>query len=180
MDISALTARKLQYESINNNIKKTIALFDRGSPTLSPDEHKEIVSALSRFQIFGPMDKNLNRNDLVIAQGTVERIDKELNRKFLTYLQETQEINFAIAKLGETLQQLEIFQVHPNVDYNQIDQSAPKVDFDFMEIYKNRGVRNTLQRSFGYRRDYIAELTVKIEQAERLIALIETKLDGAN
>ena len=180
VDISALTRRKLQYQSINDNIKNTIALFDRGSPALTSDEHQEIVSALSRFQIFSPIDKNVNRNDLVIAQGTIDRIDKELNRQFLTYLQETLELNTAITKLGETLQQLEILQVHPNVDYNQIDPSAPKVDFDFMEIYKNRGVRNTLQRSFGYRRGYIADLTVKIEQAEKLIALIDALLDVAD
>ncbi|MBC2839836.1 DUF6090 family protein [Robiginitalea sp. SC105] len=180
VDLTALTERRSEYQSINDNIKNTIALFDRGSPALTSDEHREIVAALSRFQIFSPIDKNVNRNDLVIAQGTIDRIDKELNRQFLTYLQETQEINAAITKLGETLQQLEILQVHPNVDYNQIDPSAPKVDFDFMEIYKNRGVRNALQRSFGYRRGYIEELTVKIEQADKLIALIDTKLPGSN
>ena len=180
VDISALTARKSQYQSINDNIKNTIQLFDGGVQSLTPDEHQEIVSALTLFQILTPINKNINRSDLAIAQGTIDRIDKELNRKFLTYLQETQSINAAITKLGETLQQLEILYIHPNVDYNEINPAADKVDFDFKEIFNNRGVRNALQKSFRYRRAYIDSMSGKIEEAEKLIALIDHKLAGAD
>jgi hypothetical protein len=180
VDISALTARKSQYQSINDNIKNTIKLFDGGVQSLTPDEHQEIVSALTLFQILTPINKNINRSDLAIAQGTIDRIDKELNRKFLTYLQETQSINAAITKLGETLQQLEILYIHPNVDYNEINPAADKVDFDFKEIFNNRGIRNALQKSFRYRRAYIDSMSGKIEEAEKLIVLIDHKLAGAD
>ncbi|WP_299159296.1 DUF6090 family protein [uncultured Eudoraea sp.] len=180
VDISALTARKSQYQSINDNIKNTIKLFDGGVQSLTHDEHQEIVSALTLFQILTPINKNINRSDLAIAQGTIDRIDKELNRKFLTYLQETQSINAAITKLGETLQQLQILYIHPNVDYNEINPAADKVYFDFKEIFNNRGVRNALQKSFRYRRAYIDSMSGKIEEAEKLIALIDHKLAGAD
>jgi hypothetical protein len=176
IDISALTNRKSHYQSINDNIENTIKLFDRGVQTLSQEEHQEIVSALSQFQMFSPIDKNINRNDLVIAQGTIDRIDKELNRKFLKYLQEIQEINFAIAKLGETLQQIEILQMHPNVDYNETNPKSNKVDFDFKEIFNKRGVRNALQKSFRYRSAYIGDMSRKIVDAENLINLIDNQL----
>jgi hypothetical protein len=109
VDISALTERGSQYQRINDNIEHTIKLFDRGIQSLANNEHQEIVSALTLFQILTPINKNNHRNDLVIAQCTIDRIDKELNCKFISYLQETQSINAAITKLGETLQQLQIF-----------------------------------------------------------------------
>ena len=86
----------------------------------------------------------------------------------------------AITKLGETLQQLEILQIHPNVDYNEINSKADRVDFDFKEIFNKRGIRNALQKSFTYRRGYIGEMSVKIEDAENLIALIDNKLAEAD
>ena len=180
VDISALRERKSQYQRINDNIKNTIKLFDGGVQSLTHDEHQEIVSALTLFQILTPINKNINRNDLVIAQGTIDRIDKELNRKFLTYLQGTQSINAAITKLGETLQQLEILHIHPNVDYNEINPKANKVDFDFKEIFDKRGIRNALQKSFRYRGAYIRSMSGKIEDAENLIALIDNKLSGTD
>jgi len=147
------------------------------SPSGAPDLLKTDAYGLGRYY---PINKNINRNDLEIAQGTIDRIDKELNRKFLTYLQETQSINAAITKLGETLQQLEILYIHPNVDYNEINPAADKVYFDFKEIFNNRGVRNALQKSFRYRRAYIGDMSRKIADAENLIASIDDQLNGAD
>ncbi|MCJ7468417.1 MAG: DUF6090 family protein [Maribacter sp.] len=179
VDIAALMAKTSEYQGINEAIKNAIALFDRGGHDLTPDEHRVIVSALSQFQMLTPISKNSNRNNLIIAQGTIDRIDQELNRSFLTYLEETQSINAAITKLGETLQQLEVLQMHPNVDYNDINPLADRLDFDFKEIYTKRGVRNALQKSFGFRELYLSRMTDKIEDAQDLIALIDRKLAGA-
>ncbi len=176
VDIAALTAKISQYQRINANIKNTVALFDSADHEQTPDEHQVIVSALSQFQMLTPFNKNINRNDLIIAQGTIDRIDPELNRKFLTYLEETQSINAAITKLGETLQQLEVLQIHPNVDYNDINPLADQLDFDFKEVFNKRGIRNTLQKSYGYRKHYIENMSGKIKDAEKLIALIDHKL----
>ena len=176
IDIAALTAKITEYQEINSNIRNTVALFDTADYELTPDEHQVIVSALSQFQIFTPINKNINRNDLIIAQGTIDRIDKELNRKFLTYLEETQSINAAITKLGETLQQLEILRIHPYVDYDIVHSLEDQLDFDFKEISNNRGIRNALQKSFGYRKYYIENMSDKIKEAEKLIALINHKL----
>ena len=178
VDISALRERKAQYQRINDNIKNTIKLFDGGVRNLTHDEHQEIVSAIYQFEILTPINKNSSQNDLVIAKGTIDRIDKELNRRFLTYLQETESINAAITKLGETLQQLQILQIQPNVDFNEINPTANMVDFDFKEIYNKRGVRNALHRSFRYRKAYIGSMTGKIEDAKNLIALIDNILEG--
>jgi hypothetical protein len=155
IDIAALTAKITEYQEINSTIRNTVTLFDTADYELTPEEHQVIVSALSQFQIFTPINKNINRNDLIIAQGTIDRIDKELNRKFLTYLEETQSINAAITKLGETLQQLEILRIHPYVDYDIVHSLEDQLDFDFKEISNNRGIRNALQKSFGYRKYYI-------------------------
>ena len=176
VDISAFNERKSHYQRINDNIENTIKLFDSGVQSLTHDEHQKIVSALAQFEILTPINKNVNRNDLVIAQGTIDRIDKELNRRFITYLHETQSINAAITKLGETLQQLLILQILPNVDFNEINPNANRVDFDFKEIYNKRGIRNALQRSFRYRRAYIGDMSRKIVDAENLINLIDNQL----
>ena len=176
VDISSLTDRKSSFQSINDHIEKTIKLFDSGVQSLTPDERKEIVLALTRFQMLTPINKSVSRNDLFIAQGTIDRIDKDLNHRFLIYLQETQSINAAITKLGETLQQLEMLQVSPNVDYNYINPMGNKVDFDFNENFNNRDIRNALQKSFGYRKGYMLEMSGKIEEAENLIGLIDNKL----
>ncbi len=176
IDIAALTAKISEYQRINSNIRNTVTLFDTADYELTPEEHQVIVSALSQFQIFTPINKNINRNDLIIAQGTIDRIDKELNRKFLTYLEETQSINAAITKLGETLQQLEILRIHPYVDYDIVHSLEDQLDFDFKEISNNRGIRNALQKSFGYRKYYIENMSDKIKEAEKLIALINHKL----
>ena len=176
IDIAALTAKITEYQEINSTIRNTVTLFDTADYELTPEEHQVIVSALSQFQIFTPINKNINRNDLIIAQGTIDRIDKELNRKFLTYLEETQSINAAITKLGETLQQLEILRIHPYVDYDIVHSLEDQLDFDFKEISNNRGVRNALQKSFGYRKYYIENMSDKIKEAEKLIALINHKL----
>jgi hypothetical protein len=176
IDIAALTAKITEYQEINSTIRNTVTLFDTADYELTPEEHQVIVSALSQFQIFTPINKNINRNDLIIAQGTIDRIDKELNRKFLTYLEETQSINAAITKLGETLQQLEILRIHPYVDYDIVHSLEDQLDFDFKEISNNRGIRNALQKSFGYRKYYIENMSDKIKEAEKLIALINHKL----
>lgn len=180
VDISAFNDRKSHYQNINDNIKNTIKLFDSGVQSFTHDEQQEIVRALYQFEILTPINKNISRNDLVIAQGTIDRIDKELNLRFLTYLHEIQSINAAITKLGETLQQLQIQQIQPNVDFNEINPTANKVDFDFKEIYNNRGIRNALQRSFRYRKAYIGDMSRKIVDAENLITLIDDKLNGAD
>lgn len=180
VDISALSDRKSSYQRTSDNIKNTIKLFDGVAKSLTHDKHQEIVSALTKFQILTPVYKNINRNDLVIVQGTIDRIDKELNRKFITCLLEIQSINAAITKLGETLQQLEILHIHPNVDYNEINPKANRVDFDFKDIFNKRGVRNALQKSFRYRGACIASMSGLIEDAENLIALIDNKLAGTD
>jgi len=176
VDIAALTAKITEYQRINGNIKNTVTLFDSAYQGLTPQEHQVIVSALSQFQILTPIHKNINRNDLIIAQGTIDRIDPELNRKFLTYLEETQSINAAITKLGETLQQLEILRIHPYVDFDIVNSLEDQLDFDFKEISNNRGVKNALQKSFGYRKYYIENMSDKIKDAEKLITLIDHKL----
>ena len=148
IDISALADRKTEYQRINENIKNTITLFDSRRQTLTPEEYQEIVLGLSQLQILTPINKNIGRNDLFIAQGTLDRIDKELNRRFITYLQNTQSINAAITKLGETLQQLNILYIHPNVDYNEINPKAKRIDFSYEEIFDKKEIRNALQASF--------------------------------
>jgi hypothetical protein len=63
-----------------------------------------------------------------------------------------------------------------NVDYNNIDPNANKVDFNFIEIANKREVRNTLQKSFGYRNEYLGIMEEKIKEAEHLIAMIDNNL----
>ena len=179
IDISALADRKTEYQRINENIKNTITLFDSRRQTLTPEEYQEIVLGLSQLQILTPINKNIGRNDLFIAQGTLDRIDKELNRRFITYLQNTQSINAAITKLGETLQQLNILYIHPNVDYNEINPKAKRIDFSYEEIFDKKEIRNALQASFRYRNSYINDINGLVEEAENLIILIDEKLAGA-
>lgn len=179
IDISTLTDRKNEYQRINENIKNTITLFDSRMQTLTPEEYQEIVLGLSQLQILTPINKNIGRNDLFIAQGTLDRIDKDLNRRFITYLQNTQSINAAITKLGETLQQLNILYIHPNVDYNEINPKANRIDFSYEEIYDKKEIRNALQASFRYRNSYINDIIGQVAEAENLVILIDEKLAGA-
>ena len=176
IDISAYEDRRLEYQQINDRIKKTIALFNRGNLKLTTDERATISNTLTSFQILTPINKNSNRNDFIIAQGTIDKIDHGLNRAFLTYLENTQSVNAIVTKLGETLQQLELLQVHPNVDYHDIDVSFERAEFDFTEIANHRGIRNALERSYGYRSYYMDEMSKKIAAAKKLTKLIDQQL----
>ena len=127
IDIAALTTKISEYQRINSNISNTVSLFNTADNELTPDEHQVIVSALTQFQVFTPINKNINRNDLIIAQGTIDRIDPELNRKFLTYLEETQSINAVITNHYNNLKYSDSY-----VDYDNMLKD--QVDFDYKEI----------------------------------------------
>ena len=176
IDIKAYTERITDYEDINLSIKSALELIKVGSP-LSAEESEIISKALVTFPRLTPVQKNFTRNDLIIAQGKLEVIDRDLNRRFISYLEETQSLNAIVTKFGESLQWMELNLVQPKVDYNFVYDGS--INFDFNEILDDRGFNNALQRSHYWRKVYVDFLKNKVKEAERLKVIIDELIESS-
>jgi hypothetical protein len=117
------------------------------------------------------------RNDLVISGGVLNRIDKELNQGFLNYLGKIKWHNSVVTKLGETLQDVMVHDIHSRGDLQYIDSLNITIKYEFNKIKKDRLIRNALNKSFGYRRVYTRRIKDQLDEAEELISLINFHLE---
>ncbi|HSH20362.1 MAG TPA: DUF6090 family protein [Draconibacterium sp.] len=170
-DTTVLSRRYSTYIEINNVLNKTLHLFE--NPVQLTDSDRWLIShSLINLEVLTPIYKNISRNDIVIAAGALTRIDVNLNREYLEYIEKTKSNNDIISKFGETLQTIVIQDVHPLVDLNYQDISGEMINFDFEKIRNNRLIKNALKKSIFFRNVYINWINGQIEQAEKLLAII--------
>jgi len=170
-DTTVLSRRCSTYIEINNALNKTLRLFET-SVQLTDSDRWLISHSLINLEVLTPLYKNIGRNDIVIAAGALTRIDVNLNREYLEYIENTKSNNDIISKFGETLQTIVIHDVHPLVDLNYQDISGKMVDFDFEKISDTRLIKNALKKSIYFRNVYVFWINRQIEQAEKLLAII--------
>lgn len=175
-DTIFLTSKKQEFIDINNRIKTTLALFDHSS-LLSETQYHTVGISLRNLEMLTPFNKNIERNDIILAEGALDRIDAELNHKYILYAERTKSNNDVISKLGGSLQLIVINDVAPKIIYNYSDNSINEVDFDFEKIRQDRLIRNALNKSISYRNGAIGYINEQLTLAEELMVLINRNLN---
>jgi hypothetical protein len=174
-DTTVLSQKQSTYIDINNQLSETLHLFE-SSVQLTDSDRWIISRSLLDFEILTPGYKNIQRNDIVIAAGALNRIDVNLNREYLAYIENTKSNNDIISKFGESLQTIAIHDVHPLVDLNYEVISGKMVHFEFEKIRNNLLIKNALKKSVFFRNVYINWINGQIQQAEKLLQSIDDHL----
>jgi hypothetical protein len=176
LDTSILSRQRIRFNRINNQIEKTLYYFDNNLD-LSQGEYKLIGLTIIRLEQLIPVQQNVLRNEQMISEGVLSRIDKELSRKFLSYLEKIKMNNSIITKFREILLHIMVQDIHPRVDLNYTNPQKLRVMYDFNKIRKDRMVRNTLNKSYNYRKVYISVIEDQIVVAIELLSMIDTHLN---
>lgn len=176
-DTTVLSEKQSFYIEINNQLNETLHLFE-SAVQLSDTDRWIISYSLLSIEKLTPGYKNIQRNDIVIAAGALSRIDVDLNREYLAYIENTKSNNDAVSKFGESLQTMVMQNVYPLVDLDFSNSSDPKiiVNFDLEKIRQNRLIKNALIKSVGFRGSYIDRIDNQIEKAKNLLVQIDNYL----
>ena len=175
LDTTLLKDKQSNYIQINDRILYTLVLFEN-SEQISSTEDSIISLALQNLEVLTPLYKNVSRNDLVLAEGILNRIDSELNQKYALYLENTHHSNNILSKLGESLQAISIQDVGPFIVYNYLDGSNKKVEFDFKVVKTNNRIKNALNKSLYYRRVSLSQIENQHNDAIDLLDAINMQL----
>jgi len=74
VDIISLNRKISEYKGINDSLMATLQLFEKELQL--PEGAESMVStALSKFQVLTPFNKNISRSDVIIAKGKLDRVD---------------------------------------------------------------------------------------------------------
>ena len=176
IDTTALSRKKISYLEINNNLNKTLQLFNN-SNIINSSEREFISNAFSDLQVLTPSNKNAQRNDINIANGSLIRIDNTLNQKYLTYLENTISNNDIITKLGESLQLISI--QHVSLKFDLINENSYIIySFNYSEIKDDRLIKNAIAKSLSYRKVSIIRIESQMEMAIAILSTIDQILDS--
>ena len=173
-DTIFLNLKKQEFLGINDQIKTTLNLFD-SSDNLSEAQYSIIGTSLRNLEMLTPYNKNAERNDIILAEGALDRIDAELNHKYILYVERTKSNNDVIRKLGESLQLIVINDVAPKIEYNYKDNAGNEVDFDFNVIRNDNLISNALNKSISYRNVSINYINEQLSLADELLDRINKK-----
>lgn len=91
-------------------------------------------------------------------------INNELNTKYQKYLEDINNNGKIFDKFGENLHLIVIRDIHPNVDFDYVNQPV-KVDFNNEELKRNRLFKNAFNISIRYRENYIDRIHGQKEEA---------------
>jgi len=176
IDIASLARRQSDYLIINNKLKKILQLFNTTSK-INQNEYDFISLAFNNLQVLTPLNKNTQRNDFNIANGTLMRIDKVLNQDYLNYLETTKSNNNIISKLGESLQIISIQDIASKFDQTYTNTNSIVYDFDYKEIRNDRLIRNAIAKSLHWRSISYNWMKEQKEMAINILSSIDKYLD---
>jgi uncharacterized protein DUF6090 len=176
IDTTSLARRQLEYLKINNKLKKILQLFNTTSK-INHNEYELISLAFNNLQVLTPLNKNTQRNNFNIANGTLMRIDKVLNQDYLNYLETTKSNNNIISKLGESLQTISIQDIDSKFDQTNTNANSIMYDFDYNEIRNDRLIRNAIAKSLNWRSISINWMTGQKKMATNILTRINYYLD---
>ena len=179
IDTTSLTIKHSYYQRINNNLKKTLQMFDSASQ-ITQIEYEFISFTFQDLQVLTPLNKNTQRNDINIANGMLMRIDKDLNQEYINYLETTKSNNDIISKLGESLQAISIQDIAPKFDQTYTDGKEIVYDFDYSEIRNDRLIKNAIAKSLNWRSISINWMADQKEMATNILSSIDKYLDKRN
>lgn len=179
LDTSSLNGKVKGYQLLNQRISEAKNLIT-SNETLTTDELSIISGTLSAVEVLTANYKNIERNDLQIAEGVLDGINPELNRKYLNYLEWTQSNNDIVNKLGESLQEIALHDINPHLDLDyRLEEDEIVVfdiDFDIEQIRNSRTFKNGLSRSIYYRLVSINQMKSQVSIANEILQMIENIL----
>ena len=178
IDTTSLSVKIRNYTSLNNELSTTLVSLDT-IVTINGEQYQKIIDELGYMETLTPVGKNLQKNNIALANGTLSRIDQSLNDRFLAYLEFTKSNNEIISKLGITLQQVSIQYLTPLIDM-QKDTILINIQSEFNNFRFNRSLRNSLVKSIRYRNIHLTRMKDQINNAKALIVSIDSLLVNSN
>jgi hypothetical protein len=180
LDTSLMFSRISHYESINEDIEKAVDILnDTLPPSKSETEH--IASVVVQLEILVPLYKNITRNDFILASGTLNRIDPELNQKYLSYL-DLMKFGYDLTnKVAQSLQSIVINNVYSKVKLNLMFSDDTNVQFDIKKLRKDQLFINAFHESVLYRNvTLVNSLNHPFERAKEVLSDIDSYIEINN
>jgi hypothetical protein len=174
IDTISLSTKIRNYTGLNNELNITLVSLDT-IVNINGEHYQKIIDELGYMETLTPVGKNLQKNDIALANGTLSRIDQSLNDRFLEYLEITKSNNEIISKLGITLQQVSIQYLTPTIDM-QKDTISTNFQTEFNNFRYNRSIRNSLVKSIRYRNIHLTRMKAQLKNANGLIVSIDSLL----
>lgn len=174
VDTTSLNIKMRSYIDNNISVSKTLKSFDSLNE-VNFRQYNNIIGTLMEMEVLTPIGKNVQKNDLKLAEGTLSRIDSKLNKDFLAYLEMTKSNDAIISKLGESLQHISIQYIMPAIDMTR-DSVAFNINKEFSKFSSDRLLKNSLVKSINYRNVYINFMEKQLEVALNLIESIDERL----
>ena len=175
LDTVVFDDKKKEFEKINKNLIQTLHFLNR-STEIDGNERQIIVEAIKNLEVLTPGYKNIERNDLKLADGTLDHIDSQLNKKYQQYIENVKSNNDIIRKLGESLQFVVLQDLYPKVDLDYAGLTENQIHFDIEKLKNDRSFKNAINRSIRYRNISIFYMNNQKIQAYDLLNILNEKL----
>lgn len=166
LDTTNLGRRLREYSRRNDRMQRNLNLLDSVSQ-ISYSQYTELIDAFMKMEVLTPIGKNLQKNDIEIANGSLTRINPRLNAGYSAYIEYTKSNNEIISKLGETLQDISTQYLIPSIDMTL--DSLHFSQKDFLEIKRNRSLKNAFVKSIDSRSFHINFMNSQLEIATKLL-----------
>lgn len=86
LDTLAISDQIRWYNELNETLRNTLIMIDT-SEALNKEQIKLISKTIAEAEYLLPVKKNLDRNGLVVASGSIKRLNQELHYNYLRYLE---------------------------------------------------------------------------------------------
>ncbi|MFT7158397.1 MAG: hypothetical protein ACI8Q1_003429 [Parvicella sp.] len=164
-----------EYQGLNIRIKESLQFLSEQTELNAADLQK-INSALINLEVLTPISKNTDKNNTKLAEGTLLKINNELNLKYQRYIEEVKHGSDVHSKLGESIQLIVIQDIDPFVDLDFTNGKDLKTTFNLQELMNNRLVKNAMNKSLRYRASYLGMMNNQKEKAMELLKLLDKEL----
>ena len=150
LDTLALSNQIRWYNELNSNIRTSLIMIDT-SEVLNEEQINHISKALAEAEYLLPVQKNVDRNGLMVASGSVKRLNQDLHYNYLRYLESIDFSYDLTTKQANALVTIINNELYPSVDLNFTDDTKNQIEFDLATLKNNRTINNALQKSIYYR-----------------------------
>ncbi len=118
----------------------------------------------------------MDRNGLKLSSGAINRLDPDLNKNYLNYLDSFKFSYDLSNKLTMSLNDAINNELYPNIDLNFTNPLKNHVEFNLKNLKNNRSFFNALQKSIWYRQTVLGTLENLLVEAKSLIQQIDNQL----
>lgn len=177
LDTLAFSSQIRWYNELNGNIRNTLILIDT-SEALNEEQTKLISKTIAEAEYLLPVKKNLDRNGLMVASGSIKRLNQDLHYNYLRYLESIDFSYDLTIKQADALVTIINNELYPSVDLNFTDDTKNRAAFDLSILKNNRTTNNALQKSIYYRRAIINVNKPILNRAKSLIEKIDEILEN--